>query len=297
MYKRPVVDMDTPYETDNPELQPSALIDNMTNDNFRNNSCPQQAARIIPYLETKEELKKGLVVICVSCGYSAKDCEDKNFTISDSDTTDAANLWRLVWKNILADAQQHFKRGKRSMDVHVEGEENKIHGPLGAFDHIVNAMPRSKSFKQYAQMLKHLVSDVASRFSAAENSCDRTFLPASFRQQFAMIGSIEMSERAAKAEDVHFGRIVETSSVNDDISQQVLQKYRDDGSNDRSDELSDGPDVVDDGDDMDDDPRSSKHDEKAKENPSLAVDGSIEDDGSKKRDSSSAGKQPSPACL
>ena len=38
MYKRPVVDMDTPYETDNPELQPSALIDNMTNDNFRNNS-------------------------------------------------------------------------------------------------------------------------------------------------------------------------------------------------------------------------------------------------------------------
>ena len=225
----------------------------MTNDNFRNNSCPQQAEKNIPYHAAKEELKKGLVVICRTCGYSEEDCDDESFTINDDDTTDAAKLWRMVLKNILTDAKQHFRKEKKSMDFHVEDDGNKIPGPLAAFNLIVDAMPRNRSMKPYPQMLKHLISDVASRFVAAENSSNRTFLPASFRQQFVMIGTIEMSKRAAKADAMHFGRLVETNSINDAISKQVLQKYHNEG----SDDLSSGPEKED-GDDMEDDPLPRK---------------------------------------
>lgn len=194
----------------------------MSNDFSMHQLLPRspQAQRNVIYRKVKSELRQAMIEIAIASGLDEDGCNNRKF-MAPTDDTVARNLWEKVLTNLDQHAKQYYKREDKGRGIYM-GMPKRVPGPIAAYDHIVRKLPSNRSSNSaYAQVLKHLISDVASRFNAVgkespvEATSDRY---KRFSRYFGIINKIEVSNVPDEAVDTHFSSIVETNSTNDEIS-------------------------------------------------------------------------------
>lgn len=201
----------------------------MSNDFSMHQLLPRspQACRNIIYKNAKPELKKAMIEIAIASGLEEADCNNRKF-MTPADDSVASNLWEEVLTNLDQYAKLHYKREHKGRGIYM-GQGKRVPGPKAAFDHIEHKLPSNRSSNSaYAQILKHLISDIASRFNAVGQESQVKASADRFRRcinYFGLINKIEVSNVPDEAVDTHFSRIVETNSTNDEISTLVRQLY------------------------------------------------------------------------